>query len=72
MHGVQGAAASAMHRAMLNNPEATAKVMSAGLRHAANSTSRTGTGVGAGSGSGTGVSMHLSVYLSIYLDLGSF
>ncbi|KIM42863.1 hypothetical protein M413DRAFT_444503 [Hebeloma cylindrosporum] len=56
MHGVQGAAASAMHRAMVNNPEATAKVMSAGLRHAANSASRTGTGVGAGSGSGTAAS----------------
>jgi len=59
MHSVQGAAASAMHRAMVNNPEATAKVMSAGLRHAANtatsnssSASRIGAG-GTAPGAGT-------------------
>ncbi|KAF8966486.1 hypothetical protein BDZ97DRAFT_686807 [Flammula alnicola] len=43
----QDAAVSAVQRAMVNNPEATARVMSAGLRHVANS--RTGAGAG-GSG----------------------
>ncbi|KAF8164856.1 hypothetical protein B0H34DRAFT_648154 [Crassisporium funariophilum] len=45
----QAAAMSAVHRAMANNPEATAKVVSAGLRHATN-TPRTGVATGSGGG----------------------
>jgi len=44
---VSGVAASAVHRAMANNPEATAKIVSAGLRHAAGQTKPPG-GAGAG------------------------
>ena len=45
-------AVSAVHRAMVANPEATSKVMSAGLRHVANSR----TAASGGAGTGTGVS----------------
>ncbi|KAF9057351.1 hypothetical protein BJ165DRAFT_1520741 [Panaeolus papilionaceus] len=47
---VQSVAASAAHRAMVANPEATAKVFSAGLRHVANNANRSpsaNTGAGA-------------------------
>ncbi|PPR03330.1 hypothetical protein CVT24_012606 [Panaeolus cyanescens] len=40
---VQSVAASAAHRAMVANPEATAKVFSAGLKHVANSANRSPT-----------------------------
>lgn len=47
---VSGVAASAVHRAMANNPEATAKIVSAGLRQAAKSPGVAGGGAGAGAG----------------------
>ncbi|KIK07669.1 hypothetical protein K443DRAFT_673250 [Laccaria amethystina LaAM-08-1] len=50
---VSGVAASAVHRAMANNPEATAKIVSAGLRQAAGQTKSPG-GAGAGAGAGAG------------------
>ena len=48
---VSGVAASAVHRAMANNPEATAKIVSAGLRHAAGQTKPPG-GTSGGAGAG--------------------
>ncbi|KAF8171842.1 SH3-domain-containing protein [Pholiota molesta] len=54
-HTPQGAAVSAVGRAMANNPEAAANFMSAGFKHVANSRTAFG-GAGAGGGGGAGAS----------------